>query len=261
MSVSVIAGLASPGQAQRAPEAAREVAIAARQAEQVVFRRAGGIEGGRRYLETQLKTLLADIDGACNLSDQQKMRIELMGRGDIKRFFASFERVQQRFLAEFQKPQAMGEVLPDLLGMRRALDDTIFGETSLLGKSLGNVLSPEQQTKYDEVLQLRRGARHRAAVDLAVAAIEQGVPLTAKQRTRLRQLFMRQTQEPAGPGYDVRVMFWQLSQLPREALRQEFDDVQWQVLSGLIAQAEALEEQLQLAGVLPPKKDEVADAR
>jgi hypothetical protein len=51
----------------------------------------GDASAGRQQLEWQLTVQMEDIDRACSLTDAQRRKLELAGRGDIKHFFDRYE--------------------------------------------------------------------------------------------------------------------------------------------------------------------------
>jgi hypothetical protein len=50
----------------------------------------------RRRAESRLATQILDLDRACKLTDAQKTKLQLAGRGDIKRFFDCFEEFKRK---------------------------------------------------------------------------------------------------------------------------------------------------------------------
>ena len=100
--MSVPLGAAGPACAQdadepeeaaaRAPRIRDRVRITDRQFDHYVFGNEGDAESGRRITEARLKSRVAFIDQVCGISRDQRKKLELAGRGDIKR---SFDRVEE----------------------------------------------------------------------------------------------------------------------------------------------------------------------
>src|SRR2546421_7909302 len=53
--------------------------------ERLLFQPYGSAAGVRQQLESQLAMQIADLDRACSLTDGEKTKLQLAGRGDIKR--------------------------------------------------------------------------------------------------------------------------------------------------------------------------------
>src|SRR5262245_20658009 len=78
-------------------QAAREVIVQAAPVmsednfNQLLFRNQGNPEAARKRLEVVLALRADAVDRVCSLSDVQKKKLKLAGRGDIKRFFDQIE--------------------------------------------------------------------------------------------------------------------------------------------------------------------------
>src|SRR5207245_8056724 len=118
-----------------------------------------------------------DIDRACKLTDAQKKKLQLTGRGDIKRFFDRYEKVKQKFQLVKHDEQKMQEIWQDISPLQMTLQAGLFHDDSLLHKSLHNTLSSEQFARYDAIAGERRAFRHHANIELAVTTLEQSMPL------------------------------------------------------------------------------------
>jgi hypothetical protein len=113
------------------------------QVETLIFQRDGNAAGARRRLDTLLATQISELDRAYTLTDAQKEKLRLAGRGDIKRFFDKCENVKRKFQLINQGEQNLQEINQDLRLLREA-SNGLFNESSLLRKSLPNTLTSEQ---------------------------------------------------------------------------------------------------------------------
>src|SRR6516225_3632447 len=59
--------------------------------DQWVFQQDRNVAGARRRLESQLTLRIDEVDRASQLTDAQKKKLQLAGKGDMKRFFARYE--------------------------------------------------------------------------------------------------------------------------------------------------------------------------
>src|SRR5262245_14179965 len=85
--------------AQPAPAMAVRQAMPDEQFEQWVFQQSQNAFGARQRLDSLLAVHTEQIDRTCQLTDVQKKKLQLAGRGDIKRFFDRYETVKQKFQA------------------------------------------------------------------------------------------------------------------------------------------------------------------
>ena len=80
----------------------------------------------------------------------------------------------------------------------------LFGDASLFRKTLRHTIDEEQAARYAAVDQERRAYRHRASIELAVAMIEQALPLTDEQRRTFVDLVARWLNEVGVPAGELR---------------------------------------------------------
>jgi len=237
------------------------------QLERSVFQQYGTASGARRRLDMELTMGIIEIERACKLTDSQKQKLRLAGRGDIKRFFDRYEDVKQKAEASEQDEQKGQEIWQDINSLQTTLMAGIFGEHSLLIKSLPNTLTREQFTRYDVRSRERRAERHREcaeralatlkrAFEITVARLERNIVLREEQREKLLALMIHETKpSPKAGPYDTQVILVQLGRLPEEKLKRLFDEDQWPIMSQQLAGYQQLEPMLKQAGLMPGADD------
>lgn len=116
-----------------------------------------------RELKVVLRDAIERVDAACQLTPQQRKKLELAGRGDIQRFLDRVERLKAAFQQNesIRTPEQFREwVTPlgrEIEALRRMLGDGVFGKKSLFDKTRNGILSGEQS---DQVALLRtRGSK------------------------------------------------------------------------------------------------------
>lgn len=240
-----------------APVAVARPVVPDEQFDQWVFQQDRTAAGARQRLDSLLALRVEDIERACKLTDAQMKKLQLMGRGDIKRFFDRCERVKQRFQLIKHDEQKFQEIWQDISPLQMTLQAGLFHEASLLYKSLPNTLSGEQLARYDAMARERHEFRHRANIELVVAMLEQGMPLRDAQRRDLITLLTNQT-KPARKSsqYDYYVLLFQLDRLPEEKLKLLFDGTQWNALNRQLAQYKGMEPFLKQNGLWPDEDGE-----
>ena len=229
------------------------------QFEQWVFQQDSNADGARRRFDSQLSMQVEDIDHACHLADAQKKKLQLMGQGDMKRFFDRFELAKHKFNLLNNDVQHLQDVQQDVGPLRTILQSGLFGANSLLEKALRHVLTAEQFTRYDAVVQERNAFRHRAQIQLAIEMVEQSVPLRDAQRRDSIALLVKET-KPARVWnqYGFYLTMYQIGRVPEEKVKPLLTDVQWKVLERQVNQYKAIVPNLRQNGLLP-EEDEDAD--
>jgi hypothetical protein len=226
------------------------------QVERIVFQQDGNASGARQRLDSLLAKQIVDIDRACTLTEAQRKKLQLAGRGDIKRFFDRYEAVKQKSQRIEQNEHSFEQIQPDFNRLRMMVQGGLFQESSLLVKSLPNTLTEEQFAQYDAIARERRVSLHRAAVARAVATLQQGIRLRDAQRRALITLITNETKPSRWSGpYDSYILILQLGRLPEEKLKRLFDDDQWQIVNEQLAQFQQLEPMLRQSGQWPAEDD------
>jgi hypothetical protein len=218
-----------------------------------------GIAGARQRLDQLLALRIDYLDRACKLTDAQKMKLKLAGRGDIKRFVDLYEKVKRKFQLVKNDQQKLQGIWQDLTPLQMMWQFGLFDEDSFLGKSLRNTLTTEQFSRYDTIARERRAFRHRAQIEAAVVVLEQNMPFRDVQRREFVTLLSNLTKPPHKSGlYSYQVLMYQLSQLPEEKLKPLFDDAQWKIISQQFNNFKGMRQWLKQSGQLPDE-DDVAD--
>jgi hypothetical protein len=236
-----------------------QVTINDRQFDQAIFGPWASPEQHRGRLERILTSRVNTVDRICPLTDLQKKKLMLAGRGDIKRFFdrvdATRKRIQLSPIDQAELHRVVTEIQP--LGLDSRPDP--FGEKSLFRKSLNHTLTPAQFARYQVVTRDVVVAHHRTTIKWVVGIMDTTLRLSKEQHRRLEELFVKETRPPKRFGeYDYYGVMFQVSRLPETRLRPIFDDVQWGKLSLQLAEAVRLEQTLKDEGFVPD--DQVAEA-
>jgi hypothetical protein len=102
-------------------------------------------------IRTRLDRLLAmkidAIEKIYGLTGAQRQKLELAGRGDIKRFFDRVESCREDFPGQTQGGDVSRELANEICRLRIAVDRGSFDDGSLFTKTLRKVLTPEQASR------------------------------------------------------------------------------------------------------------------
>jgi hypothetical protein len=230
------------------------------QLDQMIFQPDRTAAAARKRLDGQLASQIAVIDRACKLTDEQKQKLQLAGRGDIKRFFDRYEQFKQKAQSLSRDEQSLHVIQQDINPLRATMRAGLFHDDSLLYKSLPNTLTGDQLSRHEVVAREQRAARHRASIETAVKMLEQGMRLRPDQRRELITLLTNETTPFRRPNtHDHYRILIQLGRLPAAKLNWLFDDAQRKQLDRHLAQYQGLEPQLRQLGLWSDEAD-VADA-
>lgn len=222
-----------------------------------VFRQDRTPEAARWRLDSLLELQIDEFDRACKLSAAQKQKLQLMGRGDIKRFFGRYETAKEKLHESGGDRQIVQELTQEANPLSATLQAGLFGETSLLRKSIPNVLTSEQLTHYQSVIQEQMHARHMATINLVVTSLEQAGKFRDAERQKFIDLMTRETKLRPKPGqYDFYYLLGQLGRLPQTQYKPLLTDAQWEMLNKYQTQFERLEPLLRQAGYFVDEGDE-----
>lgn len=208
----------------------------------------------RQQIEQTLVELLAtqveSVARACTLSDAQKRKLELAGRGDVKRFSRSVDQVKEKFRQVGQDQQKFNDIAREVFPLQLKMQTGVFGESSLYRKILKQTLDREQSDRYEQQERQRRKFRYEARIELVLSNLEAAIPLRAEQRQQLVKLLVDETEPPKVFGqYDYYAVLYQASKLGEAKFKSILDDAQWQTLKRAIDQSKGVERHLQAGGV------------
>jgi len=225
------------------------------QFDQWVFGGPRNSRAGSSKLDSLLTLQVDDVARMCTLSEAQKKKLLLAGRGDIKRFFDKVEEKRKKFAKVKNDQTKFNEIYQELVPLQAALNSGLFGAGSIYSKTIRRVLSEEEDARYQQVIQDKNRFRYRAKIELVVAQLDQTVGFRDEQRRKLVELIMSETQTPTRFGqYDYYLVMYQAGQIAEAKLKPLFEDRQWALLNRQLNQMRGMQQFLQNQGLLPPHK-------
>lgn len=230
------------------------------QFESWVFQNFPSAQAARAKLDQMLVLHTEDVDRGCSLTESQKKKLQLAGRGDIKKFFEEVEVVRKKFLLVRKDQNKINEIWQDIQPLQMTFMSGLHGEKSLFHKTLRNMLNPEQRKSYETFCGERRQFQFRAKVELVVAILENSLPLRDEQRQKLIKLIVEETKPPKSSGQmDYYLVMWNLSKLPEAKLKPLFDNAEWKTLNQQFTQVRGMEQWFQQSGALKDDADDESD--
>jgi hypothetical protein len=143
-------------QVQEGANPASEPMNARRQAFNIaIFGQGLNAPDARTVLEARLAEKIASVDRICGLTRVQNQRLQLAGRGDIKRFLDRLDSLQAQIQegpdTDDEKERAWADRLNvEAAGIRRALNSGVFEAGSLFTKVLKKTLTTDQALAWDK---------------------------------------------------------------------------------------------------------------
>lgn len=228
------------------------------QFDQMIFTQDGNATAARKRMDLQLRNQIEELQRSCQLNDDQKKKLLLAGRGDIKRFFDRYEQLRQSSpVVQHGEGQQFVFVRQDVTPLQRSMQTGLFQEGSLFQKSIATTLTSEQLTRYEAELEERRLARHRTNVEMMVRLIERSVPLRDADRRELIKMLVAETTPARNTNpYGTYQILLQLDRIPEEKLRRYFTAAQWNQVNQSLAQYKAVAQQLRASGRMPDENGE-----
>jgi hypothetical protein len=223
-----------------------------------------GQDSALERIEAQMTVQIRSLTQICSLTPAQVQKLELAARGDIERFQARVQEVHDRLVGKTYDQNEINTVWQQIQPLQQELP-LVLGPGSLFSRVMHSTLREGQRADYERAKAERDQYRYAAKVRLFVAALEQGSPLTDKQREELVDFLLESTRRPQRFGeYDWYYVMVQASQAPAERLEEILNETQLLALRQAFQQAEPYAQMLQQQGIVPveeppPAADEPAD--
>jgi hypothetical protein len=202
--------------------------------------------------DSELSLTVEALDRTCRLTEAQKEKLRLAGRGDYARFKQEIEQLRSELVGKSYDQNEMGNIYQRIQPLNVRYNAGLLGETSLFSKLVHSTLTSEQRDEYEAAELARRQSIHDAKARLFVANFERSCPLTAKQRDAFVKLVLAETR-PAkrSSEYDWYVVVCQVGKIPDQKVTEILDEAQMHVLKKFTAQARGMERHLKQIGVMP----------
>ncbi|MGP0065428.1 MAG: hypothetical protein ACLQGP_17720 [Isosphaeraceae bacterium] len=217
-----------------------------------IFASDGDIDSARKLTESRLKSRIDDIDHHCGLNPDQRKKLVMAGRGDIKRFFDRVQETRNRFRRRAMDQAELFRAVDEARGMGREYQATLFHSRSIFAKVLGATLAPEQANRYRRDRDEARLHRHQSRVEWAALTLQKQLFLSDGQRVRLLGVLLEETRPPRrfGPS-DYYGIMYQAAKIPETRLKPIFAESEWRLLEREFVEARSQERFLKESGYLP----------
>jgi hypothetical protein len=223
----------------------------------LVFASDGDADSARRITESRLKSRINDIDHLCGLGADQRKKLDLAGRGDIKRFFDRIAEKRNLFrLGEERQADELMQARLELGNMGHQYRASLFDERSMFGKVLGTILDREQARRFRSRRSDDRLSLHQSRVQWVAQTLQKNLSLDDGQRLGLLCVLLEETRPPRrfGPS-DYYGIMYQAARIPERKLRPIFAEAEWTRLRREFDDAKRQEQVLKDFGYLPDEND------
>ena len=212
----------------------------------------------RERLERRLAWEIKRLDRIYGLSAEQKKKLEIAGRGDIKRLFErirakdeSLRRAREDFMRS-RDLAILAAAMRHAPGLTTDIPEKLFIEGSIFSKTLKKTFSPEQREKHEK----DQRDFYRSRVEWAVVSGLGVLQLNDDQRRRFVTLIVQNNRPLRRYGKnDFPAVMIQASRLPENTLRPIFDDRQWRRLLAGFEEVKRFEDAVVAGGYLPEEED------
>jgi hypothetical protein len=228
------------------------VRIPDRQFERWLFGNDGDTDTARRIAEARLRSRVSFIDDVCRLTRPQRKKLELAGRGDLKRFFDRVRVLRQQFRTAEDDLDRLARLIEDAEAEGELFRREFFGDETLFAKALRATLDADQAARYRRHWDEARLLRHQARVEWVTRTLQRSLAMSDGERLRLHAVLLEETRPPrdSGPA-DYYGIIYQASRIPEARLRPILDEVEWRLLRLEFDEARRREPELREAGLLP----------
>ncbi len=217
-------------------------------------------KGARSKLESQLLTQLDDLDRICDLTDDQRLKLELAASGDMKHFFDRIDEKRRKYSAKTYDQNKISEIFQELQPLQQIYNNGLFARDSLFQKTILRTLDTGQSERYQDLQRERTAYRFRAKVDQLAAELGRSLGLRAAQRQQLVKL-MRERIPPFRKSgqYDNYALMYKLSKLADTEVKPLLDESQFKVFKIQVQNAQNLKQFLKQQGYFDDDPEETAD--
>jgi hypothetical protein len=215
--------------------------------------RHSNLRQARQELDQVREMRLDLIETACELTPQQRRKLELAASGDVHRFFNEYENLRRTMPTGNVSQEEYQKLWQRVQPLRQKFTAGLHARDSLFVRSIPYVLDESQRSRYEEFEGLRRARRFESLVKGTIAMIESEIPLTENQRERLLKRVL--AEEPprridSQSYYQNYLVLIKMSKIPQEELKPIFLENEWAAFRQLLMNAARYEQMLRNEGLL-----------
>lgn len=215
-------------------------------------------EMARKRLESAIDSELKWIELGCRLTEAQKKKLRLAGRGDIESFFNRAADLRQKVVGRSFDQQEYSELSMEMSRLRMMTQNGLLNEASLFRKTLRRTLDNQQRADYQQLLRQRQ-------LDAAVAGLSVwdrvnnvnnanivSLKLSPETRQKVGELIVDQGRLPESPNSYMNYIVVLEADRIADQVQPLMDDKQWEAFQKLVTQAKRVEPSIRRYAQWPP---------
>jgi hypothetical protein len=212
----------------------------------------------RKRMESAMQAEMRVIHSKCSLTEAQKKKLQLAGRGDIHQFFSRVSELRPKLTSKPLSRQQYNEAIQELQPLRYLPQYGALGDNSLFRKTLRQLLKDDQLVRYRSLERERRVAVVDGVL-LNWGRMTNGIKLTGERHKQIINLLVDHGQFPQGfSPYTHYIVMLEAARL-EEQLKPLLDDQQWVAFQTQLVVARRVEPTLRRMGewpISPPSDDD-----
>ncbi len=241
----------------------RRFSITHQHLDQLIFGSNKALEAVQREWEAQLTLKLDALQTKYQLDAAQRRKLQLAGRGDIKRFVSLAEALHDQLGPDVslqlleQEEYVRLQQTAMALRQRMAAGGGLFDDQSLLSKTVPKSIPPKFAAEYAAEQIRERGQQFETQLEASLASLKQFLMLRDEQKEGLKKLIRSEVPPPVRVNqYLTMWVYYHLSRMPNEKLSNVLDETQITKFGQIKGNAARYEEYLRQYGLLPDAGDE-----
>ena len=190
----------------------------------------------RKRMEAAVAGQIQVVDGRVSLTEAQKKKLQLAGRGGISQFLSRVADLRRKLPSKPMDRQQYNELLAEMQPLRQSPQSGIIGERSLFWKTLRGVVTDEQAVR----LKTLERERQKQTIEIALLNCEQRpnrFVLLGEKRQKFVELILDHGHVPQEAGSYSPFIVLLEADLLGERIKPLLTEAEWQNFQLQVAQA------------------------
>lgn len=223
----------------------------------VVVSQTSPIEQAKNLIEAAINAEIAFIDSRCQLTEHQKKKLRLAGRGDIADFIARAMELRRRCTSKPLTQQEYSAFHAEMQGLRMMTQSGSINDAALFRKTMRSLLTDEQAARYGALERERRVSMITESLNAQWGQNAKPVRLAKQTQDNLVNVLLEHGRLPTNQSpYRLYLVLLEINRL-EDRLKPLLSDEEWDQLKFPISQAKRIEPFLRSSGQLAA--EEVVD--
>lgn len=218
--------------------------------DQWMFQPHGSEAGARKAHRAQLNLAIEMTERDCELTADQKEKLELAGEGDLARYFAEFDKIRAEFADAEENQADLNRLMQRIQPFQQRSQTSLYGPDSIYRAVSDQVLDRSQLQKLRKAEAERLKYYFGAALKTSIARAERASPLKAEQRKKI--LALAGDLEPPRVNNQRYMRYYVMYRLSKK--KDELENIlskkQFAAMNSLLQQGKGMERNLKRVGMI-----------